>query len=209
MITPQEILKNIKQLHDLHKDITLCTPPIEHFDWLISRVEMLEGLVPAAYIEGSEDMKDYKNRVKGIFGWDLSETKKALEMNKLEYSDLNYQISVMQAYRNGKKIEFSIKPFPFGGYLHWIISDENIEWDWHNLIYRIKPEQKEKTLTKECFEGMPVVWLKIREDEILIVRFGEDEYMLGSGCGGKYPDIIGFEYSIDRLTWNPCKDLAI
>ena len=51
-----------------------------------------------------------------------------------------YKATVMQAYAEGKKIQFMANMGRFG--IQWI-DDDNPGWHWEITIYRIKPEVEE------------------------------------------------------------------
>lgn len=51
--------------------------------------------------------------------------------------DIDYKIGVMQAYKEGKTVEYQLK-----GTQHWFTS-ASPKWNWGEYIYRVKEEPKE------------------------------------------------------------------
>lgn len=55
----------------------------------------------------------------------------------------NRMIEVMQAFAEGKKIQYYSKAFC--GWVDWVLDGEP-SWDWKNYDYRIKPEEEKPQL---------------------------------------------------------------
>ena len=76
--------------------------------------------------------------------------------------DTEYCIKVMQAYVEGKQIQYDDDGI-------WIDIDDP-DWDWHNCDYRIKPKTKCRPFrdVEECWQEMlnhrPFGWIKSNED---------------------------------------------
>jgi len=64
-------------------------------------------------------------------------------LSKDQIKEMDYKISVMQAYRNGKKI---MKKNYFDD--NWI-ETWNIIWDWDQYVYKIKDGEDDKMEEKE------------------------------------------------------------
>ena len=80
----------------------------------------------------------------------------------MKRSDTADYIKVMQAYVEGKQIQYDDDGM-------WIDIDDP-DWDWHNCDYRIKPEIKCRPFrdVEECWQEMrkhqPFGWIKSNED---------------------------------------------
>lgn len=72
---------------------------------------------------------------------------------KTPEEELDYKISVMQAFRNGAAIEFSTDNFPDV----WKFTGSPL-WDWQQRHYRIAPEKKKVPMTAEDFP--PMFWVR-------------------------------------------------
>ena len=81
---------------------------------------------------------------------------------------------VMEAYANGKKIQY------LNGDNEWI-DTPNPFFDWHNYVYRIKPESQYRPFEtkEECWNEMlkhqPVGWIKDDYKYIHITSVFKDE----------------------------------
>ena len=75
--------------------------------------------------------------------------------------ELQNAIKVMQAFANGKQVEYA----SLGNNVEWHSADAP-SWDWHNYNYRIKPQPKYRPFkdAKECWQEMlkhvPFGWIK-------------------------------------------------
>ena len=76
--------------------------------------------------------------------------------------DTEYCIKVMQAYVEGKQIQYKDDEV-------WI-DIKYPDWDWHNWEYRVKPEHNYRPFknAEECWQEMqkhqPFGWIKNKED---------------------------------------------
>ncbi len=74
----------------------------------------------------------------------------------------------------------------------------------------VKPKLKRVPLSKEDFDGMPVIWIKGKNFkgllmETLVTQVGETHlYSQISECDYKSLMTRGEEYSTDRKEWHPC-----
>lgn len=122
---------------------------------------------------------------------------------KTPEEELDYKISVMQAFRDGKKIQRRADKF-WGA--DWIY-DETPCWDWCNFSYRIAPEKKKVPMTAEDFP--PNFYLRQKS-------CNTDWYptqRISPGYGIKFDDVTytfqelcecGIEYSTDRKEVKGC-----
>ena len=81
----------------------------------------------------------------------------SIEVNKMDQNSIEYKISVMQAFKEGKQLQSKI-------YKDSVLSNgwKSIDtpiWDWYRCDYRVKPDEKteyqkevEKAF-KECIKN--------------------------------------------------------
>lgn len=107
--------------------------------------------------------------------------------------DIDYQISVMQAFKYGKEIECKLQCESDDG---WSIT-YSPSWDWYNNDYRVKEEQKyvpyenteemlndfcERFGTKRTNFGEPFIWLRFNNSQTkcLVTELYEHSVIIGS-----------------------------
>lgn len=119
-------------------------------------------------------------------------------MNTETQTDLDYKISVMQAYKDGKKIQCR-------GGDGWITIDKP-SWNWNMHEYRIAPGKNKVPMTAEDFP--PVFWVRETKNESwwLVTRIYDSGLWAHDSYNITFENLMkrGWVYSTDRKEAKPC-----
>ena len=114
---------------------------------------------------------------------------------------IDYQISVMQAFKAGSTIESTPKENAY-----WTVNDSP-KWNWAEVNYRVKQEPKFVPYSFEDAEALigKAVKIKNNSEIVLIVRVNKDYISLS--IYGAY----GFKHFLSECTWldgSPCGKMS-
>ena len=127
------------------------------------------------------------------------------------------KIEIMQAYEEGKTIEWTYRNDEDEDEKIWYVID-NPSWDWHTFNYRIKPKEKYRPYKdatemiedwkarfnpKECPScSMPLIWVRLESTnaQFLVYSYLSDSVAIGVAR----PSFLGLFEDYTYLDGSPC-----